>query len=424
MSEVSEKQPLFSRMSQLVGLDIRYFLGAGIIVSSRYIIISLLGLVLSVGFARLGSKELLGQYQTILAFLGVVSVLSLPGLNMAALKSVVEGNVVAVPQAVRFSLLGALFGVPVLLLYAGYNFFLTQDLTFAGAVIFASMLFPFFYAFNTWYVFYEGRSQFLPVAWRTIALNALVTVALLGALYGHKNVIILVLLFLGINVVLSGGFLFEVSRSIKKSFPQGTSGRLDVRYGISVSLQKFVLSLAENLPVILISFLFGFEEVAVFQIAFFFVSAVAGFLSGISATYMPLLFRYKKLAYGKALLQHVAFGMVLFVAFRFFVEQFFLILYGASYQESLEIVRNLSFLVLLLPLKTFLLNFFTAKKQNLLIVSISLSANLLAAVALYCAKEVSVSTGATAYLYTLNGLLSASLLGVYLYQAYREKRLV
>lgn len=423
MPEILEKQSLLSRVSRVVGLDVQYFFGAGAVVSSRYIIISLLGLVLSVGFARLGSKELLGQYQTILAFLGVVSIFSLPGLNMAALKSVVEGNVAAVLQAVRLSFLGALFGVPVLLLYAGYNFFLTRDLTFAGAVIFASILFPFFYAFNTWYVFYEGRSQFFPVAWRTVLLNTLVTVVLLGALYWHANVITLLLFFLGINVILSGRFLFEVSRTVKKSFPQATSGKLDVRYGFSVSLQKFIFSLAENLPVILISFFFGFEEVAVFQIAFFFVNAVAGFLSGISATYMPLLFRYKELAHGKVLLQHVAFGLVLFVAFRFFVEQFFLVFYSASYQESLEIVRNLSFLVLLLPLKTFLLNFFTVKKQNLLVVLVFLSANLLAVAALYCAKGVSMGTSATAYLYTLNGFLSTSLLGAYLYQVYSKKRL-
>lgn len=419
-----EKRPLLSRISQLVGLDIQYFFGAGIVVSFRYIIVSFLGLVLSVGFARLGSKELFGQYQTILALLSLISVFSLPGLNLAALKSVVEGNTTVVLQAVRLSFYGSLFGVPVIWLYAGYNFFLTRDLTFAVAVAIASILFPFYYAFNTWYVFYEGRSQFFPVAWRTIGLNALVTTILLGALYRQENLTILILLFLGINVVLSGRFLFEASRAVSGSFFQGTSGELDVRYGLSVTLQKFVLSLAENVPVILISFMFGFEKVAIFQIAFFFVSAVSGFLSGISATYMPLLFRYKKLAYVKVLLQQFTLGLILFLIFRVFVEKFFIAFYGASYQESLEIVRNLSFLVFLFPLKTFLINFFTAKRQNLLVASIFLSANLLAVFALYWTREASVGTSATAYLYTLNVLLSTSLLVTYLYQVYREKRLI
>lgn len=50
------------------------------------------GLAISVAFARLAPKEVLGQYNFIFAVLAIVSLLSIPGLSNAVLRSVARGN--------------------------------------------------------------------------------------------------------------------------------------------------------------------------------------------------------------------------------------------------------------------------------------------------------------------------------------------
>lgn len=423
MVDLLGENQFLKRFSRIIGLDIAYFLKSGSVVSFRYGVISLLGIALSIGFARLGSKEIFGQYQAILAVFGILSIFSLPGLNMAALKSVASGNDGAVIQAVKLSFFGALIGIPVLLCYAAYSFFIARDVSFVQGVLFGSILFPFFYAMNTWYVFYEGHSQFFSVAWRTIVLNGAVTASLLIALFLQANLAVLLLLYLGIFTLANSFFFFEVFKKVRSTPWNGQRDALDLRYGFSVSLQKFLFSLAENLPAFLISFVFGFERLAVFQIAFFFINAVSGFLNGLSATYLPQLFRYTKLSHGRIMIQHLGIGILLFVCFRVSVEWFFLPLYGESYRESFLIVKDLSFLILLLPLKTFLVSFFTVKNKNVFIMWVFLLANILSTIALFVTHDVSFSVSVTGYLYVLNGALILPLLLSYVYRGILLKRL-
>lgn len=394
-----------------IGLDLNYFIKSGFLITFRYVFVSLFGLVLSIGFARLATKELLGEYQMIIAVLSLISIFSLPGLNLAALKSVTRGDDGAVVKAVRLSFLGSLLALPFIVGYAAYVFVI-QDNSLIGAAFFLSaFFFPLFYAFNTWYVYYEARSIFYPVTWRVTLLSLLTTLGLLGALYLQANLLTLLAIYFGTNSLFNVIFFLEVWKKVKKEKKREET--LDIGYGLSVSGQKFVFSLAENLPVLAISFLFGFEALALFQIAYFFMSATAGFMSGLSATYLPLLFRYKQLAYGRVLVQNIVVGIALFAIFRIFLEVFFIFMYGEAYRESLSIARNLSFLVIFFPLKTFLLNFLTTQSKNLAIVSIFLFANAISLMVLYLTKNTPFPMSVSFYLYALNVFLVIPLLFIY-----------
>lgn len=394
-----------------IGLDLSYFIKSGFWITFRYVIVSLFGLALSIGFARLAAKELLGEYQMVLAFLSLVSVFSLPGLNLAALKSVARGDDGAVVKAVRLSFLGSLLALPFIAGYAAYVFFIQGNSLVGSAFLLGAFFFPFFYASNTWYVFYEARSIFYPVTWRVALLSLLTTLGLLGALSLQASLFMLLAIYFGANSLLNGIFFWEVWRRVKKE--EKREETLDISYGLSVSGQKFVFSLAENLPVLAISFLFGFEALALFQIAYFFMSAIAGFMSGLSATYLPLLFRYKTLHYNKIVLQNIIIGFVLFFFCRAFIEALFIFMYGEAYRESLSIARNLSYLIIIFPLKTFLLNYLTTQSKNLAIVIVFLFANAVSLAVLYIAKNTSFPASVSFYLYALNIFLVLPLLFIY-----------
>lgn len=402
----------FKRFGRLAGLDVEYFLKSGFSVSVRYAIVSLSGVVASIGFARLGSKELLGQYQSVLALVGLVSVFSLPGMNMAAFKAVIDGWDEGIIKAVKYSFFSSLFGLPVLFGYAAYQFYFLGHQELAHSLMLGALFLPFFYAANTWYVYYEARSHFSAVSMRVILTSVLTTGALVGSLYFHASLFTIVGVYLFIGTLSNWFFFFQVRKRIIREKVKTSS--LDIGYGLSVTAQKFVLSLTENLPALAIASLFGFAPLAIFQIAYFVINAVAGFLNGLSATYLPLLFRATALNYWKVLFQNLFLGVILFFILRLFLSIFFLPLYGIRYQESLVIANGLSFLVMLFPLKIFLSNFLTVKKKNFLLSAVFLMANALSLFVLYLTRNLTFSASVCFYMYTLHFALLIPLLMFYM----------
>src|SRR3989304_3173984 len=86
-----DSQASLDWLSKRAGLNLRYFLTSGSWVAGRYVLMGLLSLGISVAFARLGTAELYGQYQFVLAVVSFLSILSLPGLNTVTLIAVAKG---------------------------------------------------------------------------------------------------------------------------------------------------------------------------------------------------------------------------------------------------------------------------------------------------------------------------------------------
>lgn len=376
-----------------MGLDLGYFLKSGFWVSFRYVFISFSGLILSIGFARLGSRELFGQYQSLLAFIALVSIFSLPGLAVTAFRSATEGRDWAMVQVVRYSFYASFLALPFIFGYAFYSWYWLGETTYALGLFLGGIFFPFLYSTNKWYVIYEAHSLFRPVAWRSMLLSASTTLSIVVALFFHQGLLFVLLLYFFFTAFLNGIFFLEAKRRVVVQ----EENQMDMRYTLLVSLQKFIFSLSESLPVLSISFLFGFEMLALFQVAYLLVSAVAGFLGGIAATYLPLLFRYKTFAHGKIFFQHLIIGVVLFLVLRVFIEVFFLDVYGEAYREALVIAECLSWLVILLPMRSFLINYFTAKDKNQHIIIILIIANILSFGTLLYLKDISFQMSVVAY---------------------------
>ncbi len=402
------------RYSRIIGLDLPYFLKNGFFVSARYGIVSVCGLLISIGFARMGSKEIFGQYQSVLSILGVLSVFSLPGLNMAAYKAIVSGNERAVVKAVKYSFYSSFFAIPIIIGYAFYTKEITQNILIFPVLLLSALIFPFLMAPNTWSVFYEARSDFSAVSIRVIFQNLITAVAILTALYLQTNLFILLSIYFLCTIFFNWLFFYEVRVKAVKSDVLNRS--LDFRYALIVTTQKFVVSLSENVPILAVAFLFGFEFLAIFQIANFAMSTVISFFSGLSAIYMPILFQGKTLNYYKIIFQNLILGLFLFAVFRFFLHFFFIFLYGGAYQESLYIAQILSFLIVVAPLKLFLLNYLMVLNKNISIMVVYFIGNVFALLLMFLTKDVSSSFSASLYLYSLNIFLLISLLPIYLWQ--------
>jgi len=389
-------------------------------VSFRYVVIAVIGLAVSVAFAHLATKETFGQYQFILSIVAIFYVFSLTGLNIAALKSVSQGKSGSVSKAVRLSFLGSVFAIPFLV---GYGIYILTVGNYSASVgwafVLLGLLFPFLYASNTWYVHYEGRLLFRPVAIRTIASSAVTAILLFVGLWNHMSVFWLSVIWFFSTALFSWFFYWEVLREEKK-FVQGKD-ELDVRYGLWVSFQKFVVSLTENIPTLAISFFIGFEAVANFQIASVFVGAVSGLLGALTAMALPVIFSNIEQTHRGLLFYNVLSGALASFGYFILVEVLFLAVYGERYRESFELARLLVILPFLVSLRMFFVNIFTAKGKNTFIVSVYVVANILSMILfIVMFKTAPFVWSAGAYLYSINLLLLIPLAFAYFFNASKK----
>lgn len=365
--------------SRILKVDAGYFFRNGFWVSFRYAFVSIIGLATTIVFTRMTSQEVYGAYQYILSFVAFLSFLSLPGMNIAALRSVVKGNDAAVFSAMRWSFISALIGIPCILAY-GFFHSGSQEIPL-GAILFVAAAFAPFYAFNTWYVFYEGRRDFFSVAWRSILVSGLSFTALWIALSGEASLTTLVVTYFLTGMLLSICFSVEIWLRSKRDQPQSVisiENTLDIYYGLSVTGQKFIFSVSETLPLLIIGYFYGFAEVAVFQVAFFVYSSVSGYVGAIASMYLPKFFSGIHLNGWRVVSYNMLSGIFIIFVVSLFLFVVFPQLFDDRYTSSAEIVWLLLPAVLLLPLKSYLATHFTASKRVSVVTSAYVLANAVA----------------------------------------------
>jgi len=410
-------QEWMQRLSKKVGIDLSYLLKNGTWVTLRFFIMSASGLLLSLCFARLGTKELLGQYQYIIALFSTLSIVSLPGLNAAALESVVKGHEGAVIRVVKISFLASLFGSLFLIVFGLFRALYSHNWTLGVTLISAAILFAPYAAMNTWNVYYDGRSEFRQSALRYIALNVGLNLALMLGIFLGANSFQLVLIFLLVNIL----FLVVFFRGVINKIQDRNDDEVDISFGISVSVQRFVFGLSSTLPTVAIAHIFGDEPVAVYYIATYFSSAVFAFLGNIFYLYLPALFRGKILNHGNILIQNVVVGIFCWVTFLIFLKFIFQPLYGFEYESSRMLAYSISPILIFVSLKTYLINFFMTRKRNWFLAFIIAVAHAVSLSILYLTRGLGFSQGTILYLYSVELLILIPIIFAYTRFIYHEK---
>jgi len=407
-------EKIIEKLTRVLSLDVKYFFKNGIWIFIRYIVIGLSGLIITISFARLGTKQMLGQYQFVLNFLAMLSVFSLPGLNTVALRGVASGKDGIIKKVFNKSFSWSLFAIPIIICYGIYQIFYSDELV-GKTIILAGFLFPFFYASNTWYAFFEGKTLFKSASLRIILSNIVLALSIATVLYFKVNIFWIIFFYLFANILMNGIFYLEVFKKAREA-----SEKIDMKYGLTCTLQKFTYSFSESIPVLVISFIFGFELLAVYQVAYFLIALVIGFVSALSAMYMPLLFKYNRINHFKIIWQNLLIGLIFFIVFVIFIKLFFFIFYGENYRESYNLVRIFSFAVILIPLKVYLFNFFMAKNKNKFLIISNLFSSILALIVFYVIRSCGFLVSIPIYFYLFSLLVGIPLLINYFLIASRK----
>lgn len=382
--------------SRITGLNLTYFFSNGFWVTLRFGVIAVTGFAISIAFTHFTTKEILGQYQFIIALFGLFIIFSLPGMSMAVMKAMSKGDDRSIYTAFKTTFIAGLIAVPLIIGYGLYQYLRSgNNHLFAWAIVLAGISFPVFNAPLVWIIPYSARLQFGKHAVRTIITHVVVALSVFIALFFGANIFFLVATYLAFNMLCNWYFLTEVLRTAKQG-----AHTLDIRYGIAASFQKFVYNLSSNLPTILISHIFGFQIVAVFYIANSFLNFFSGFIGGLTNLYLPQLFKYQIQSYRKVIIQNLVIGAMFFAGGVIGLKLFFLRLYGIEYQESLKLAYIASPILIFLPLRLFLVQLLTARGKNSAIIQGYVVANILGGGLFFAAYQYGALTSVSLYILT------------------------
>ncbi len=368
-------------------------------ITLRYAFVAGVGLMTTIALTRWLSPETYGTYQYFLALIAFFSFFSLPGFNAAALKAVAEGRPYAIFRAIRYSFLSGWLIIPSILLWVSFT---DHELRISIPwLLLTCILSVPFYALNTWYAFYEGKQNFTASSWRVMlatAISFLVVVTL--ASYQFPAGVLLAGYFLS-GVLTTTIFCLEI---FWKTDKDNNTPVIDVIYGYKVTLHKLVLNVSETIPLLLIGAKYGPAAVAIFQVAYFIYSSFSGYLGALTSVLLPRFFlgfhyEWKRLVIKQGIIGTGVGTMLVLITIFIFP-----MIFHESYKESQYLLFFLVPFSCLLPLRTYLTTYFSAKEPGYLTI-ILLVANGLAITMFFLNTEKSFIVSGISYLGTLTVVL-------------------
>lgn len=267
------------RIGSYLQLDVGYFIKNYFYLALAQGIVALLGLLLSIAFARLVSKELFGQWNYIISMVGLLAIFSLPGINEAIVQAVARGYdktlVTGTKEKFKWSILGSLA-----LLGIGIYYFLVGSEVLGKCFIISSFAFPFYKNLDIYISFLTGKQAFNQVAKYRIITETLAILATLMALYFTRNLVIIVSASLAAHSLIHGYFFRLTSRKIVNESQDAQA----ISFGKHLTLLNvFQMISAIDSIKILIGVMLSFSELAIYSVARGFQEIILSFM-GFTAT--------------------------------------------------------------------------------------------------------------------------------------------
>jgi len=354
---------VIKKIIKSINIDFSYFIRSGFWVALREIFVLGTGLLVSIIFARLATKETYGEYQLILSILSLVSLVSMPGLSTAIIRSTARGYDGNYKRANEVSFLWSFLAIPIISAF-GVFYILNENEVVGITMIISSFFFPFLYGPNKWEALFLGQERFdLTSKYgiiQTVFSNLVVGFTVF--LFPDK-LLIIILAYLAISCVFNVLFF-------KKSLLYLRNDRKDettLSYGYFLTKINFLSTIAGNIDKIVIGFLLGSKELAIYTLGVSFVDKFHSLLKSFLA--IPSIKMANKNVFSKKnimLVLTVSFviSTVLFLSADFLITVLFTKKYLESIHLSKIIIVFIPFYVLDLMYKNHFI--FFLKKEKVL----------------------------------------------------------
>jgi O-antigen/teichoic acid export membrane protein len=270
-------------MSRFFGTDVMYIAKSGFWMNANFILVSLFGLVSSVLFARLVSKDVYGTYQFILAIAGLIAVITPNNMSSAVLQSVARGNEgdlkVGTRFQMRWGIVASLVSGAISLWYAIHG-----NAPLSIALMLIALFLPTANALNTWNVFLQGKKDYKRYFYYS-TLNTVISYGgVIAMLYFTRSFVWIAFgnIFFGF---LGNLILYRIT--VKQMKPNDKVDPETISYGRHLSIMGIPQGLVGSLDALLIFHFIGAPALAVYSFATLFPERLSGGLKFISTIAFP-----------------------------------------------------------------------------------------------------------------------------------------
>jgi len=249
--------------------------------------VTVLTFSLSVIFARFAAQVLYGQYKFAVSVFALLSILALPGMNTAIFQAIAKGANSAIVQGTRTKLkFAALASLP-LAGIAGYLFL--KGSNFGWAFIGAIPLFPLAYGFAN-SAFYLGKKRFQASGIALVFHQILHFSFISAAILLFQDAILVVVAYLLAQALANIVVYWLIIRDFPPFASDQSCNDSDfLRYGGHLTLMQVISSFAQQADKLLLTYFLGFQQVAIYAIAYVIPNMLKGLFKQISTLVFPRL---------------------------------------------------------------------------------------------------------------------------------------
>ena len=207
------------KISRSLEIDLAYVLKGGSFLTLGNFAAVFSNFILAFFFARLLPKEIYGTYSYILAWISVLGIFALPGMDRAIIQSVSKGFesslILGLKKKIQYGVLGTLAA---LILGAYYSYNGNQILAWAFFV--GAVFIPFVNSFKLYNAFLLGKKEFKTQTLYLILNQLFIALALIAAIFLTQNIVYLVGIYLLANLIPSLIFFFRTRFIAKLTGPE------------------------------------------------------------------------------------------------------------------------------------------------------------------------------------------------------------
>lgn len=333
-----------------LGIDADYFLKGSFYNTIQQLVGLACGLAITYAFGHFASKSLFGEYNLVLSIVGLISIVTLPGMAVAVLRSTGEGFDSSLNRGVKARFFWSFLGIP-LLLFASFYYKRQGSDVLPSLLILSAAFFPWLYAFQTTLLFFIAKKRFDLQALFT-SLSSMLTATLVTSALWFNGTLGWILVGYFIGLVAPSLLSFKQAQSLAKK--QKGLDRDLLPYGYFLTGVQ-LLPLASNyLGSILVAQFLGVSQLAVFTIATKFPGVVQKSFDVFFKPITAKLAAQSKKEHAQTLSRHLAkfglFGILLFLPLWLLTPWLIQTLVGPQYLDAVAFSRLYAFSLLPLPL--------------------------------------------------------------------------
>lgn len=244
---------------------------------------SLASLGLVYVFGNFISQHDYGIYQYVISIIGVISTITMPGINTAVIKAIADGSDMTFIDGLKTKIRWGVFASAISLLIAIY-YTINNDIVLSFSFFIISIFIPFFESFTIYSSFLEGKKDFKKSAIYSFLISFVRVIVMIGVILITKNIIIIIASYITITTIIRGVATFIVIQKINK---KTNTDKEIIKYGKHLSLMRIISGGISSLDNILLFQFLGSIELAIYSFAKTPVTKIAGAITPITSLAYP-----------------------------------------------------------------------------------------------------------------------------------------